>query len=151
MIEYKQRIAKKIISSSSDITHSETALAVKEDVPFQDLVRGESRAEVCRFFLTALLMSNEQTVVLNENEDEARNGSHENDHNNREEEEEEGGKLCSLNDIGKKFFLRKAIMESIGLILSINIDTYKISSWLLGCLCKRNLTLRLVTTLENIQ
>lgn len=59
--EYKLQIARKLLSSPTPASSPDVPSI---NVPFSDLMKGESRAEVCRYFLTALLMSNEHAVQL---------------------------------------------------------------------------------------
>lgn len=58
--EYKQKIAEKFLS----LDQSSYSEKNQKGVSFTNLMKGEKRAEVCRYFLTALLMSNEQAIEL---------------------------------------------------------------------------------------
>jgi hypothetical protein len=48
------------LSNSIHETHQSTA----EKVSFRDVVSGHSRSEVCRYFLTALLLCNEKKIII---------------------------------------------------------------------------------------
>lgn len=60
--EYKKKISDKFQLVSS--TEEDISPSKREAFRFGDLMKGENRVEVCRYFLTALLLSNERKISL---------------------------------------------------------------------------------------